>query len=158
MCVPILLALVNMCNIAFLEPVAGRMITPFAESFKGYPNFVAALESHTLGAARRMVSVVVGSCSTGICSDSGEYVHLLYQGGGSLIMAMGTQCSQSSSRANEEENRVNHDALTCSLFAHADMLAFGNNHGRNRNNTTNTDGCGRPGCCTCLGILCGTSP
>eukprot|EP00957_Ditylum_brightwellii_P157158 11961493-Ditylum_brightwellii.AAC.1 len=46
---PVLLALADIWNDAFLHCLAGRIVSPFTEALSSYPAFLAALESQTCG-------------------------------------------------------------------------------------------------------------
>lgn len=120
-CLPILLALVDVWNDAFLEPAAGRVLTSFSRNLRLWPAFVAELESQTSPAGAR-VGVVV--------ADGGDGGHdrLLYAGGravpSELVAAMDTQ-DRVVAGGDVDARRRLRDAAACSLFAHADALALG---------------------------------
>lgn len=139
--IPILLGLCDIWNDAFMGGCnssgstpssssgggGGRVITPFCEAFSAYPDFVAAMESQTCGGGRNTTGGVgqTNFPSAMVFSGGfhGQYDRMLYQGGrvvpSESIVAMDTQ-------AGGENSASNHDALMCSFFAHADVLAFGN--------------------------------
>ena len=129
---PVLMALTDLWNDAFLGST-GRVVTPFTEAFGAFPEYVAALESQTCGKMMDRVSRLGSSSSSAIVIDGGlhgTYDRALYQGGGvmpsELITAMDTQVAVNTSTLDSLDDLLtNQDALMCSLFAHADELAFG---------------------------------
>jgi len=136
---PILLALTDLWNDVFLGlgSSAGRIITPFSESFLGFSEFVSALEAQTCG--RGGIYMNGKKVSPGVVVSggvSGNYDRLLYQGGkiipSELIISMETQTE--TEEHGSKKGFMSHDALICSFFAHADVLAFGS-----KSNIFNTD-------------------
>jgi glucose-6-phosphate isomerase len=133
---PVLLALTDVWNDAFLGS-AGRVVTPFTETFGAFPAYVAALEAQTCGSTKDGTSRLVSSSGYGMVIDGGlhgAYDRSLYQGGrvmaSELVMAMDTQVTVNTSVAIGLHDGVddvihNQDAQICSFFAHADELAFG---------------------------------
>jgi glucose-6-phosphate isomerase len=133
---PVLLALTDVWNEAFLGS-AGRVVTPFTETFGAFPAYVAALEAQTCGSIKDGASRLVSSSGYGMVIDGGlhgAYDRSLYLGGrvmpSELVMAMDTQVTVNTSAASGLHDGVddvisNQDAQICSFFAHADELAFG---------------------------------
>lgn len=137
---PVLLALTDIWNDTFLRSSA-RVITPSTQAFAEFPSFVAALESQSCGghAAERPKSFAAGekglSCASAIIDGGLEsaYDRTLYQSSNvmnsEILMALDTQISFNTARSlgsqGEEDVHATQDALICSLFAHADELAFG---------------------------------
>lgn len=126
---PVLLALTDVWNEAFLQS-NGRVVTPFTEAFAAYPAFCAALESQTCGNTSGAAMAVVGSRVV----DGGlhhAYDRSLYQSRlqqpTELVMVLDSQISSNAmlGLTDMEEIHAAQDALLCSLFAHADELAFG---------------------------------
>ena len=127
---PVLLALTDIWNDAFLGS-SGRVVTPFTEAFAAYPAFCASMEAEACG----------NSSSKSVCSslviDGGlhnSYDRALYQTSqiipSELVMALDTQISSNAAvsiglRGMDEDVKASQDALICSLFAHADEMAFG---------------------------------
>lgn len=116
---------------------AGRVITPFTEAFAAYPAFVATLESQACG--RSVVTSLSSSTQifSSIVIDGG--LHGMYDRSAfesskvlpsELVMTLDPQLPLNSD-PNLGIREVNHaqDALICSLFAHADELAFGSQSG-----------------------------
>lgn len=131
---PILLALTDVWNDSLLSS-NGRIVSPFAEALAAYPAFCATLEAQTCGNAsnaRNGSSLVV---------DGGLhhcYDRALYQAGrvlpSELVMTMDSQTTFNVSPKdglNGMSNDVHaaQDLLICSVFAHADELAFGSADG-----------------------------
>lgn len=123
---------------------AGRIVTPFTEAFAAYPAFVAALESQTCGrstassSSRPSQQSTVQSCAPIVVDGGlhGMYDRCSFQSSkalpSELVMTLNSQLTanldpKQSSRQLQEQEEVNdaQDALICSLFAHADELAFG---------------------------------
>jgi len=162
---PVLLALVDLWNDHFLSSSSevkcngGRIISPFMESFASYPKFVAMVEGQVCGRApfgrtRNLYNRVAPSgmvMDGGLC---GSYDRVLYQGGRSapseLIIAMDAQLPhpQSDDNArflfypdgNDNSGLSTQDHLMCSFFAHADVMATGNNNSRVRDGQTVASG------------------
>lgn len=137
---PVLLALTDVWNDAFLgSSSSGRVVTPFSQSLKGFPAFVAALESQTCSSSSSSSSNNNHpnhiSCSSLILDGGSDsaYDRALYQSSkiqnSELIMVMNTQLKANTARnlgAQGMDDVFQHaDALICSLFGHADEMAFG---------------------------------
>jgi glucose-6-phosphate isomerase len=138
---PVLLALTDVWNEAFLGS-AGRIVTPFSDQFGTYASFVAALESETCA---RNVDRHGHKCSDQhACSGMvirgsvrGEYDRVSYQGGrifpSDLIACMHDPMDDPSNSNNKSKTPggelSTHDRLMCTLFAHADLMAFGHRKG-----------------------------
>jgi len=135
--IPLLLALTDLWNDAFLN-TPGRFVSPYAESLEGFPAFVTTLESQVCGKTsrpgfgRRNVSSCGIPTDGGLCSSLCDRV--VYQGSkaipSELVMTMDIQAIFNARRTPgfgglEAEIASNQDALMCSMFAHADELAFG---------------------------------
>jgi glucose-6-phosphate isomerase len=119
---PVLLALTDVWNEAFLQS-NGRVVTPFTDAFGAYPAFCATLESQTCGNATGAAMVVDGGLHH-------AYDRSLYQSSKvqptELVMMLDSQiASNAAGLADMEEIHSAQDDLLCSLFAHADELAFG---------------------------------
>lgn len=130
---PVLLALTDVWNDTLLGASA-RVVHPFTEAFAAYPHFVAVLESQTC--SRRMDRAAGGSSGSSIVLDAGldgALDRALYQSSScmntEIVMAMDTQVSFNTSRifgsSDMEDIQSVQDSLMCSVFAHADELAFG---------------------------------
>ena len=121
---PVLLALTDIWNDSLLSS-NGRIISPFAEALAAYPAFCANLEAQTCGSGsntQRGSSLVI---------DGGlhhSYDKALYSANkifpSELIMTLDSQTSFNAS-SNDEDVHAAQDLLICSVFAHADELAFG---------------------------------
>jgi glucose-6-phosphate isomerase len=129
---PVLLALCDVWNEAFLQS-NGRVVTPFTDAFAAYPAFCAALESQTCGNATGAAMAGVSSGSQ-VLVDGGlhhAYDRSLYQSSKlqptELVMMLDSQIASNAAglHADMEEIHAAQDDLLCSLFAHADELAFG---------------------------------
>lgn len=141
---------------------AGRIVTPYTEAFVAYPAFVATLEAQICGRKRsdkRNTTFVVpnraaqfssttstmqsSACSTVVIDGGlhGIYDRSLYQSSkvipSELVMTLDSQLASNATLkggGGTQEIHQAQDALMCSLFAHADGLAFGsdfktsNNH------------------------------
>ena len=124
---PVLMALSDVWNDSFLGST-GRIITPWTEAFAAFPSFCAALEAQTCGNSNDVKH------SSSVVIDGGlhySYDRSQYQScrvlPSELVMAMDTQvASHSSISIGADDIYANQDALMCSLFAHADEMAFGN--------------------------------
>jgi glucose-6-phosphate isomerase len=141
---PVLLALTDVWNDAFLGS-SGRIVTPFSEQFASFASFVAVLESETCGRCfdkqgRKVSGSKTASAAVIQGSLQGEYDRMLYQGGrifpSEMIATMQSpditaiEIGGSSSAG----SRITaHDRMVCTLFAHADLLALGDNPVANRN-------------------------
>jgi glucose-6-phosphate isomerase len=120
--VPILLALTDIWN-ETLSNTDGRIISPFAEAFAAFPAFCATLEAQT--------------GVNGMVVDGGlhhSYDKALYQADrvlpSELVMTMDSQTTFNTSPTDglstmTDEVHAAQDMLICSVFAHADELAFG---------------------------------
>ena len=126
---PILLALTDIWNECLLNSKE-RIISPFSEAFAAYPAFCATLEAQTCGHA-------FGSTNgSSMVIDGGlhhAYDKALYQADqvipSELLMTMDSQTSYNAATT-DALNGMNdvhaaQDMLICSMFAHADELAFG---------------------------------
>lgn len=121
---PVLLALTDIWNDSLLSS-NGRIIVPFAEALGDYPTFCANLEAQACGSgsnSKRGASLVV---------DGGlhhSYDKALYSANkifpSELIMTLDSQTSFNTSSKDEDVHAAQ-DFLICSVFAHADELAFG---------------------------------
>jgi glucose-6-phosphate isomerase len=133
--VPVLLALLDVWNDSVLKSSA-RIVTPFAEAFAGFPAFVAGLESQTCGERTDQTMIPDRlNCAAMVVDGSLDesYDRALYRAStvmnSELLMVMDSQVDFNTSRTiglgGMEDVHSSQDALTCSLFAHADELAFG---------------------------------
>lgn len=134
---PVLLALTDIWNDSFLG-TNGRIITPFTEAFAAYPAFCATLEAQTCGDVSSSSSPYKSACSS-LVIDGGlhnAYDRALYQTGriipSEMVMTMDTQVSFNAASTlgihNMNGVHATQDELICSMFAHADELAFGSDH------------------------------
>lgn len=133
--IPVLLALTDVWNDILLPRSNVRLVTPFSEALGAYPAFVAALEAQTCsrGApgspppSSYQPSATAMVVNTGI---AGGYDRSVYQRTGSvnseLIAVLDNQISFNTARHMDVQYATS-DAIVCSLFAHADELAFGTN-------------------------------
>ena len=123
---PVLLALIDIWNDSFLSS-NGRILIPSTEAFAAYPAFCASLEAQTCGNASH--SKV---CSS-LVVDGGlhsMYDRALYQTGRplptELVVTMDSQIiSNVAGLHGVDDIPITQDALMCSIFGHADELAFG---------------------------------
>ena len=137
---PVLLALTDVWNDAFLgASSSGRVVTPYTQSMKAFPAFVAALESQTCSGASNNNDKNNNphhlSCSSMVLDGGSDsaYDRALYQSSKiqntELVMVMNTQLQANAGRnlgAQGMDDVYDHaDALICSLFGHADEMAFG---------------------------------
>ena len=125
--IPVLLALTDVWNESFLQS-SGRVVTPYSEALAEYPAFCASLESQTCGNAVGLVTQVGPQVIDGGLHHC--YDRSLYQSNKSqpteLITMLDPQLAvHTATLADKEEIQSAQDALLCSLFAHADELAFG---------------------------------
>lgn len=132
---PVLLALTDVWNDIFLE-TSTRIVTPFSEALSTFPAFLRCLEAQACGKNRSkedsgrltkpFSSFVVDGCQDGALDRS---LYLSDQVMNSeLVMTLDSQLRFSAARIGEKEDVFSaQDALMCSLFAHADELAFGSN-------------------------------
>lgn len=126
---PILLALTDIWNQLLLSSNE-RMVSPFSEAFAAYPAFCATLEAQTCGnfsnKTNRSSMVIDGGLHH-------AYDKALYQAdqviSSELIMTMDSQTSYNAASSNAKNGMADvhaaQDMLICSMFAHADELAFG---------------------------------
>lgn len=130
---PVLLALTDVWNDAFLGS-CGRIITPFSEQLSGYVSLVAAMESETCARSHDKVGNKLSSecASSGIVIHGtlkGEYDRVSYQGGrifpSELIASMHSPVVDPKVSSDALQLSA-HDRIICTLFAHADLMAFGN--------------------------------
>ena len=101
-------------------------MTPFTEAFAAYPAFCASIEAEACGNSSNK-----STCSS-LVIDGGlhnSYDRALYQTSqvipSELVMTLDTQISANAALGLEDEVKASQDALFCSLFAHADEMAFG---------------------------------
>jgi len=127
--IPVLLALTDVWNESFLQS-SGRVMTPFSEAMAAYPAFCASLESQTCGNAVGLMTQVGPQVIDG--GMYGCYDRSLYQSNKvqptELVTMLDPQLALNTTKlSDKEEIQSAQDALLCSLFAHADELAFGSN-------------------------------
>jgi glucose-6-phosphate isomerase len=138
---PVLLALTDVWNDSFLGS-NGRIVSPFTEAFAAYPAFCATLESQTCGNSNHSTSV------SSLVIDGGlhhAYDRALYQTGrvmpSELAMTMDSQmAANAAGLAEMEDVHASQDALLCSMFAHADELAFGTEYNASANQKASAAG------------------
>jgi glucose-6-phosphate isomerase len=123
---PILLALTDVWNDSFLGS-NGRIISPYTEAFAAYPAFCACLEVQTCGAAKTS-----DGGGSSLVVDGGlhcAYDRVLYLGDSAtpseMVMTMNSQLASNAAAISEDDINQTQDTLICSMFAHADELAFG---------------------------------
>jgi glucose-6-phosphate isomerase len=139
---PVLLALTDIWNDCLsalheTDSTSGRLVTPFTEAFAAYPAFVAEIESQACGRKQShsttAPSSTAPSCSWMVMDGGlhGIYDRSLYQSSqvisSELVMTLDSQLATNASLGSDSMDDVHQaqDALMCSLFAHADSLAFG---------------------------------
>jgi glucose-6-phosphate isomerase len=138
---PVLLALTDVWNDTFFgQASSGRIVTPFSQAIKGFPSFVAALEAQTCSSSNphHLSQSLTGnrlSCSSLVLDGGSDsaYDRALYESSkvkySELVMVMNTQLRANTARnlgAQGMDEVFHHaDALICSLFGHADNMAFG---------------------------------
>ncbi|CAB9521342.1 Glucose-6-phosphate isomerase, cytosolic [Seminavis robusta] len=142
---PVLLALTDVWNDTFFGAASsGRIVTPFTRSMNGFPAFVAALEAQACSSNNHHTNNQLSShlatnprpaCSSLVLDGGSDsaYDRALYQSSkiqySELVMVMNTQLKANTARnlgAQGMEDVFAHaDALVCSLFGHADEMAFG---------------------------------
>lgn len=134
--IPLLAALSDLWNDAFLG-TAGRVMAPFTEALEDFPAYVAALESQVCGSEAKPAFGRESSAKCGVAVDGGlhgTYDRVSFLGTGTMpteaFMAMDTQALAGVPRVVgwerlEEDIHMNQDLLVCSVFAHLDELAFG---------------------------------
>ena len=142
---PVLLALVDIWNDCLLSNLnarrqvhsqivptssAGRIITPYTEALVAYPAFVATLEAYMCKRQKNSEgNNMEMTCSTVVVDGGlhGIYDPSLYEGAkivpSELMMVLDSQLSLNTGKF---ETGTAQDVLMCSLFAHADGLALGN--------------------------------
>jgi len=136
---PILLSLVDLWNDSFLHS-KGRIVSPYVQSFGSYPSFLAAMENKVLNGSGKVPPTKYSSMGRKVgpspVIDGGSSA--LYDcclGNGSHALSaefiMTFDPTTVSSTAMEDEVFANHDKRICSLFAHADTLAFGGSNSSN---------------------------
>ena len=111
---------------------AGRIVSPFTEAFAAYPAFVAMLESQTCSRSTNTRPSASQTCSSVVIDGGlhGMYDRSAFQSTkvlpSELVMTLDSQLALNSD-PNLGTKEVGHaqDTLMCSLFAHADELAFG---------------------------------
>lgn len=133
---PVLLALTDVWNDAFLGTSA-RVVTPWTEAFAAFPAFVGALEAQTCGRPSGHMTPSKLKCSSAIvdggldCAFDRSSYQASHVMNSELVMAMDPQIQFNAGRAlgpsGIEDVFSAQDTLMCSLFAHADELAFGYN-------------------------------
>lgn len=127
---PVLLALTDVWNESFLQS-SGRVVTPFTDAFAAYPAFCATMESQTCGNVSMGASTMTFVGPQVI--DGGlhhAYDRSLYQSNkvqpAELVTTLDSQiAANAGGLVDIEEVHAAQDTLLCSLFAHADELAFG---------------------------------
>lgn len=131
---PVLLALADVWNDHFLK-ANGRVVTPFAEAFAAYPGFCATLEAQTCGHSGHSGSQPMEIAPLQVIDGGLHHVYdrPLYQSAtkvqpAELIMALDPQIATNAAGiADWDKIHASQDALVCSMFAHADEMAFGSN-------------------------------
>jgi glucose-6-phosphate isomerase len=138
---PVLLALCDVWNDAFLGASA-RVVTPYAAALSSYPTFVASLEAQactlpagaTASASPCPSLVVDGGTSSAVdraLYQSGQFLssELVATFDGQVAFNAGAASAGPSGGGGagpfHDAAAASHDALVCSLFAHADELALG---------------------------------
>ena len=124
---PLLLALVDLWNDAFLQATPGRLVQNFGESFSGYGTYVAALESQVCGGPSQP-AFSKSSCGM-VVTSSDVYDRSLYQASRMIPFELVATLDPPLRRDGFPLNDVlqHHDALLCSMFAHVDELATSSN-------------------------------
>mmetsp|Transcript_7508 Transcript_7508/g.18625 ORF Transcript_7508/g.18625 Transcript_7508/m.18625 type:complete len:528 (-) Transcript_7508:278-1861(-) len=124
---PLILALIDLWNDSFLQS-HGRIVSPHAQAFGSYPAFVSAMENKVLNGCGKVPAAKVGSASR----KQGPSPVI---DGGSLSLDHGSHgLSAEFLTAFDPPNKagdnflVKHDRRICSLFAHADTMAFGSSN------------------------------
>jgi hypothetical protein len=122
---PLLLALVDLWNDAFLPSTPGRLIQHFGESFSEYGSYVASLESQVCGSPSQP-AFSKASCGMVLTGDN-IYDRSLYQATTSvpteLVMTLDPVVAVKRDGMSQDDIVQHHDALLCSMFGHADELA-----------------------------------
>ncbi len=144
---------------------AGRVVTPYTEAFVAYPAFVATLEAQICGRKRfgrrssppsstrygqptamssSTSTMQSSACSTVVIDGGlhGIYNSSLYQSSKiiptELVMTLDSQLAANATLkggGGTQEIFEAQDYLMCSLFAHADGLAFGSDFKSSNNNS-----------------------
>jgi glucose-6-phosphate isomerase len=124
---PLLLALVDLWNDAFLPSTPGRLVQNFGEAFSGYGSYVASLESQVCGGPSQP-AFSNSSCGM-VLTSTDVYDRSLYQASRMVPFELVTVLDPPIRREGFPHSEVlhHHDALLCSLFAHADELAVVSN-------------------------------
>lgn len=154
---PILLALTDVWNDSCLQS-AGRVVSPCTEALESYPSFCATLEAQTCS---RATPSLHGSPSRQVAAaqviDGGlfnSYDRALYQSQPNkqpqeLILTLDSQLdtklnSISWMSTNATQVQAAQDSLLCSIFAHADELAFGGSAAAANTASTRVTSAGEP--------------
>eukprot|EP00546_Thalassionema_frauenfeldii_P007343 CAMPEP_0178910598 /NCGR_PEP_ID=MMETSP0786-20121207/9185_1 /TAXON_ID=186022 /ORGANISM="Thalassionema frauenfeldii, Strain CCMP 1798" /LENGTH=618 /DNA_ID=CAMNT_0020582865 /DNA_START=32 /DNA_END=1889 /DNA_ORIENTATION=- len=136
--IPLLLALVDLWNDAFLSQASGRIIQPFSENFIGYGDFVAALESQVCSGGGIDISMTSSrntkdaSCGW-VINDRGDvYDRCLFQSKdptqAEMLLTLDPTVYQRQTKMMKIDDIISHhDALLCSLLGQADELALNHN-------------------------------
>eukprot|EP00547_Thalassionema_nitzschioides_P007046 CAMPEP_0194207868 /NCGR_PEP_ID=MMETSP0156-20130528/6495_1 /TAXON_ID=33649 /ORGANISM="Thalassionema nitzschioides, Strain L26-B" /LENGTH=536 /DNA_ID=CAMNT_0038934731 /DNA_START=263 /DNA_END=1873 /DNA_ORIENTATION=- len=135
---PLLLALVDLWNDAFLSQAVGRLVQPFSKTFVGYGDFMAALESQICsgcGIDNNMTSTRNNknpSCGWVINDRGGVYDRCLFQSKNpipdEMLLTLDPTVLQRQSKMVKVDDIISHhDALVCSLLGQADELALNHN-------------------------------
>jgi glucose-6-phosphate isomerase len=125
--IPLLLALVDLWNDAFLPSTTGRLIQNFGEAFSAYGSLVASLESHVCGGPS---NPAFSNSSCGLVMASRDsYDRSLYQASEMVPLEVVASLDPPIKRDGLPHDDVlhHHDALLCSMFAHVDELAITSN-------------------------------
>lgn len=133
---PVLLALTDVWNDTFLSATA-RAVTPFTEALAAFPAYVGALESQTCCHGRQTDSDLFGTnrkaCSSAVLDGGLDRAldRTFFQSdkiaNSELVMTLDCQVAFNVVRtlSSSDDIHAAQDTLMCSLFAHADELAFG---------------------------------
>lgn len=126
---PLLLALVDLWNDAFLPSTPGRLIQHFGEAFSEYGSYVAALESQVCGSPSQPA---FSKASCGMVLTGGSlYDRSQYQATkvvpAELVMTLDPVVGVRRDGMSQDDVVQHHDALLCSLFGHADEMASATN-------------------------------
>ena len=126
---PVVLALVDLWNDAFLNS-RGRNVSPYSQAFDSYPGFVAVLENKVLKAAPFAAKPGPGSgrkrTGPSPVVDGAPGLRDLPT---EFIMSLAPPSPGPGIPIDNGVALAEHDKRVCSLFAHADVLAFGDGHG-----------------------------
>lgn len=124
---PVLLALADVWNESCLQ-TSGRVVTPFSEALTDFPAFCAAIESQACGnTSGTMAPVGLQVINGGLHS---VYDRSLYQSNKLLSTELVTMLDpqlafNTGDLADKQDIYSAQDTLLCSVFAHADEMAFG---------------------------------